>query len=147
MAKEYSLGKNEKLRHKTLVDGVFAGGKTIYEYPLRLTYRIVGKEELTQAFRASVPKGVGKIQMLITVPKKKLRHAVDRVRMRRLIRETYRLNRNQLKTTIAENDSIGTLSLAFIYLHSQKVSYAQIEKKMCRLLAALGKELNDERDG
>ena len=130
----YTLGKEEKLRHKTLVDGAFEGGTTVYEYPLRLTYRVLRPDELEASFRKGVPDRVGKLQMLITVPKKKLRHAVDRVRMRRLIREAYRLNRLPLKSEATAKTDLGTLSMAFIYLHPGLMEYAEIEKKMKRLL-------------
>ncbi len=43
------------------------------------------------------PADVGALQMLVTVPKKKRRRAVDRVLMRRRIREAYRINRRPLR--------------------------------------------------
>lgn len=138
----YTLGKDEKLRHKSLVDGVFKSGETVYDYPLRLTYRILSTEDLESNFRNTVPDGIGSLQMLITVPKKKLRHAVDRVRMRRLIRETYRLNRPALKEAVAGSPKVRTLSMAFIYLQGEKTDYAVIEKKMKRLLEELKERIS-----
>lgn len=134
----FTLGKKEKLRHRTLVEGLFAEGKTLYEYPLRLTYRTVDDETLEKAFRNGVPERVGRLQMLITVPKKKLRHAVDRVRMRRLIREAYRLNRHKLDEAAAEA-GLRSVEMAFIYIHGEKSDYATVEKKMKRLLGKLAK--------
>ena len=133
----YTLKKDEKLRHKTLVDGLFASGTTVYEYPLRMTYRILSTSELEESFRKGSPAGIGSLQMLITVPKKKLRHAVDRVRMRRLIRESYRLNRLELKKEIGCVPEIRTVSIAFIYLHNDLLDYSDIEKKMMKLLAKI----------
>lgn len=131
------MGKSERLRHKTLVDGVFREGKTLYEYPLRVSYRVLGAEELQASFRDGVPGKIGLLQMMVTIPKKKLRHAVDRVRMRRLIREAYRLNRLPLRDT-AMKAGAGSVEMAFIYLHTEKADYAQIEKKMKRLLSKIG---------
>lgn len=131
--KTLGLGKEERLRHRSLVDGLFRNGTTIYEYPLRLTWRALGDEALTAGFRDRVPPRIGRLQMLITVPKKKLRHAVDRVRMRRLIREAYRLNRIPLRQR-AEEAGVRTVQMAFIYVHPAKMDYAAIEKKMRRLL-------------
>lgn len=133
----YTLGKEEKLRHKTLVDGVFSEGKTIYDFPLRLSYRILSDEELSKSFRCGVPDKIGELQMLITVPKKKLRHAVDRVRMRRLIREAYRLNRLELKENVSQKEGIRTVSMAFIYLDNKLTDYVTIEKKMQKLLGVV----------
>ena len=72
----YTLKKDEKLRHKRLVDDLFANGKTLYEFPLRLTWRVIDAEELAGSFRSDIPAKVGRIQMLVTVPKKKRRRAV-----------------------------------------------------------------------
>lgn len=130
----YKMGKSEKLRHKSLVDKLFAEGKTIYEYPLRVTVRTLTAEELAGSFRTEVPARIGNMQMLITVPKKKLRHAVDRVRMRRLIRESYRLNRHILREEIENRPEIATLSMAFIYLDKNLSDYATIERKMIKIL-------------
>lgn len=141
---KYSLGKDEKLRHRSLVDGTFSGGKTLYDFPLRLTYRPVDNDRLESSFKNGVPSRIGSLQMLITVPKKKLRHAVDRVRMRRRIREAYRLNRLHLKELIEKNEKYRTLSMGFVYMHNDLTDYALIEKKMIRLLEKLQKELSTQ---
>ena len=140
----FTLGKSEKLRHRTLVEGVFSEGKTIYEYPLRATYRIIGDDETLEGyFRNGVPSHVGLLQMLITIPKKKLRHAVDRVLMRRRIREAYRLNRHELRDA-AEKAGVRSVEMAFIYLHREESDYHTIEKKMKRLLSKIAKEMQSE---
>lgn len=138
-----TLGKEEKLRHKSLVDGLFRDGTSLYEYPLRLTYRVLGRDELEASFRDRVPDRIGPLQMLISVPKKKLRHAVDRVRMRRLIREAYRLNRLPLRDRAMESGA-RTVQMAFIYLHPEKMDFETITKKMRRLLAKVERAVAHE---
>lgn len=133
-----TLRKAEKLRHRTLVDGLFAGGRTLYDYPLRATWKILSREEMEKSFRNGIPAHVAPLQMLITVPKKKIRHAVDRVRIRRRIREAYRLNRLPLLETL--NEHPGTyLQIGFIWLHKEEMDYAAIEKKMKRIIENLQK--------
>lgn len=129
-----TLRKEEKLRHKSLVDPLFREGKSLYEFPLRMTWRLLSTEELEASFKGPVPERIGKLQMLITVPKKKRRHAVDRVLMRRRIREAYRLCRRELLSDVAGLPSTGTLSMAFIYIHNENLPYATIEKKVRALL-------------
>lgn len=130
----YRFRKEEKLRHKRLVDGVFEKGITLYDYPLRATFRALDSTALDGSFRNGTPQGIGDMQLLITVPKKKLRHAVDRVRMRRLIREAYRLNRLSLKEKIKQSERIRTLSIAIIYLCNEKTDFTDIDKKVKNLL-------------
>lgn len=142
--KGFGLGKGEKLRHRTLVEGLFEKGKTVYEYPLRLTYRIVPAREIAEAFRDGAPPRLGRLQMLVTVPKKKLRHAVDRVLMRRRIREAYRLNRIPLLHSVLAAPDV-CVELAFIYLHKGETDYASVEKKMKRLLVRIENEVARSR--
>lgn len=141
----FKFGKEERLRHKILVDGVFAHGASLYDYPLRLNYRAFTSDELDRTFRADVPDRIGRLQMLVTVPKRKRKHAVDRVLMRRRIREAYRLNRLPLLERAAEK-GIRTLSLAFVYLHDDNMPYDKIERKMQRLLGKLNDLISREDD-
>lgn len=141
MPRMFTLRKRDKLRHRTLVDNLFANGTSLYEFPLRLVVAKIGKDELSGFFRDEVPGRIGKMQMLITVPKKKRHRAVDRVLMRRRIREAYRLNRLDLLDRIEEDDSIDTICLAFIYLSDKNRDYDMIEEKMEALLSKLEKML------
>lgn len=139
------MGKEEKLRLRTLVDGLFREGETLYDFPLRMNFRAMGQEGLSGSFRCGTPEGVGPLQMLVTVPKRKRRRAVDRVLLRRRIREAYRLNRHRLRETVTENGTIATLGMAFIYMHGENVDYALIEKKMRRLLDRLATMIEEGR--
>lgn len=130
VSERLTLRKGEKLRHRTLVDALFSEGKNIYEYPIRMTWRLLDETSLKSEFRDRPPARIDRVQMLVTVPKKKRRKAVDRVLLRRRIREAYRLNRLELKRTVNQIPEIGTLSLAFIYLHNQNEDYHLIERKM-----------------
>jgi len=141
-----TLRKGEKLRHRSLVEGLFKEGHTIYEFPLRLTWRALDGEGLDTTFRDHVPERIDSLQMLITVPKKKRRHAVDRVLMRRRIREAYRLNRLPLKGMLEANPGIRTLGMAIIYLHDKNLPYPTIEQKMRLLLKKLAARINRDPD-
>lgn len=75
--------------------------------------------------------------MMVTVPKKKRRHAVDRVLLRRRIREAYRLNRHILDDTLLAHPEIASLQIAFIYIHTENLEYKKIEKRMVKILTAI----------
>jgi ribonuclease P protein component len=136
-----TLRKGEKLRHRSLIEPLFKEGETIYEFPLRLTWRALDDAELKQSFRNEVPERIDSLQMLITVPKKKRRHAVDRVLMRRRIREAYRLNRLPLKADVEAESDIATLGMAIIYLADKNLPYSTIEQKIKLLLKRVGSRL------
>ncbi len=121
------LYKKEKLCSVTAIDNLFAvrhKGETATEgaaiaYPLRMVWRL-------NPTRLS-PSGV---QFLISVPKKKLRHAVDRVTMRRRIREAYRLNRHLIPLP----EHVNALDTAFVYVADRIVDSAHVHAAMTKLL-------------
>lgn len=133
-----TLPKSSRLRHRSLVEGAFAHGASVYAYPLRATVRALSDDELKANFKDHVPDRIGPVQMMITVPKKKRKHAVDRVLMRRRIREAFRLNRMPLHRSVQMSDSVRTLSVALIYIADKNEEYAVVEKGIRKILRKLG---------
>lgn len=122
--KRLTLHKKQKLCSELAVEKLFAGGGAEFSrlhYPLRA----VGRNNPGRSSDAPVA-------FLISVPKKRLRHAVDRVLMRRRIREAFRLNHRNY-----EIPSGSRIDLAFIYVADGVVSYAKAERAVCRILQAL----------
>lgn len=133
--------KSERLRHKSLVDSLFSKGKSIYEYPLRMVYRPLSDDELKDSFKISVPEGIAPLQVLITIPKKRRRHAVDRVLMRRRVRDAWRLSRRPLRRMIEEHSQLRTVSVAIVYISSENISSNEIREKLGRLISKLSERL------
>lgn len=136
-APRLTLRKSERLHHTPLVNLLFDKGQSTYAYPLRVFYLLLDRESLDRTFHSHTPPGMKPLQMMITVPKKKFRHATDRVLLRRRIREAYRLHRHKLARELDLKAPGKTLLLAFIYIDSQERSYASIEKKMLKLFDKL----------
>lgn len=136
-----TLRKGEKLRHRSLVERIFAEGKSVYAYPLRAVWRVYNADELEKNFRTGVPPRIDSMQMLITVPKKKRRHAVDRVLMRRRIREAYRLERLELKQIVRQSEEMRLLSIAFIYIAEKNEDFGIVRSRMQKLLGKIREEL------
>lgn len=134
------LYKSEKLCSQTAIDALFsrrvnsvdttAPIGSALSYPLRAVWH----RNTTRQRGASV-------QFLISVPKKRLRHAVDRVTIRRRIREAYRLNRHLLPATITGDTMID---LAFIYVASDLTPYRNIENAVRRLLRRIAESQADQ---
>lgn len=116
------LYKKEKLCSETAIDELFSRKNNVsgaLEYPLRALWRE------NPARRSDSP-----IAFVISVPKKRLRHAVDRVAMRRRIREAYRLARH--KFPIGDSRRID---LALIFVANRLALYSSVERAVEALLA------------
>lgn len=127
------LYKSEKLCGVTRIDGLFATGQSLIAYPLRAVFDVAGAEPHMASAR-----------FLVSVPKKKLRRAVDRVLIRRRVREAYRLNRALLLPTLAAHGRC--VDMAFVYLSSSLKDYGIIEEKMRQLLNRIAAQVS-EQDG
>lgn len=121
----FTLGKRHKLCSHTAVEQLFgcSGSQSAIAYPLRAVWR-----------ENTARTGGERVQFLITVPKKRLRHAVDRVTMRRRVREAYRLSRHQYIS--ADNDAAAT-DVAFIYVANGLMPYHSVERAVGRLLSKI----------
>lgn len=126
--------KGERLHHHALVEQLFDKSESVYAYPLRMFWIVCERERIHSLFHGTIPSQLDCLQMMVTVPKKKFKHAVDRVWLRRRIREAYRLHRHSLKQKLLDDPQGRFMQLAFIYVGDSKREYASIEKKMKKLL-------------
>jgi ribonuclease P protein component len=123
--------KAEHLCLRNDIDALFsASAKALTAYPLRVVYREVNHKEGP------------KVKVLLSVPKRKLRHAVDRNRAKRQLREAYRLNKPTLLETLGDKQG---LHLAFMWLSDKPVDSKVIEKKVINLLHRIGEQLHQEQ--
>ena len=130
--KKFGLYKKEKLCSSRAVEILFGPGGAEFSnlsYPLRAVAR-----------RDPQRKSDASVAFLITVPKKRLRHAGDRVQMRRRIRESYRLNHHDYP--LPEGDRID---LGFVYVADRLMPYASVEKAMKKILSELSAHFSDKQ--
>lgn len=127
------LPKSARLHHRSLQERLFAEGEKIHEFPLKLIWNPLTPEQLEANFRSRVPDLIGPVQAVVSVPKKKRRRAVDRVLMRRRIREAYRLSRGEVLEMLKRFPQVRTLSVGIIFMKEANVPYAEISEKLNRL--------------
>ena len=116
--------KSERLFLKSDIDNLFQSGQSFLSYPLRIVYMSVSGD-------SSPETG---ISVLISVPKKRIKHAVGRNRIKRMIREAYRLNKCVPEDSSSPN---GKLHIAFMYISDEILPYKDIEKAMLKALKKL----------
>ena len=125
----YTLGKTERLKSRKQIEQLFKEGETFSVSPLRVYYSFdaeLKKNELTSLLQF----GVG-------VSTRIFKKAVDRNRIKRLLREGYRLQKNELKEKVMQKKI--QLNLFIIYTGRELPSYDVIFEK---LTVALQKVVN-----
>lgn len=121
-----SFKKADRLKSKKQIARLFDEGKTIRQFPLSCFYIVNQKEGHP-------------LQTAISVPRKKFPKAVDRNRIKRLIKESYRLNKESLYCSLQNNKL--TLQLILIYNPAKHLSYNDIDKSVKRILQKLESSL------
>ena len=112
----FKYPKNEKLKSKITIGLLFTEGKSVSKFPLRLVYK-------SGAF------GEGEeIKMGVSVSKKNFKKAVDRNYFKRVLRETYRLNKHLLIDNLDQ-----PYSFMFFYQTKERLSYEEINLKTIQL--------------
>lgn len=113
---QFTYPKKEKLKSKTTIDLLFSEGNSVSKYPLRLVY-VENKEENAELIKFGV-----------SVSKKYFKKAVDRNYFKRVLRETYRLNKHLLIDNIEK-----PYAFMFFYQSKERLSYQEIEEKTIQL--------------
>lgn len=108
-----SFQKIEKLKSKKLIEQLFAEGKSVSAHPLRLIF-------IESIFIEDVNLKVG-----VSVSKRNFKKAVDRNRIKRLLREVYRLQK-----PIYFNNITTQYAFMILYIGNKKPIYKHIESKM-----------------
>jgi len=121
----FTYPKNERLKSKTTIGLLFSEGKSVSKYPLRLVYR----EE-----KGEVDEN---IKIGVSVSKKYFKKAVDRNYFKRVLRETYRLNKHLLWDNLQQ-----PYSIMFFYQSKDRLSYAEINTKTIQLFEKFLQQVN-----
>ncbi|MBP6431869.1 MAG: ribonuclease P protein component [Ferruginibacter sp.] len=134
----YTLGKTERLKSHKLIDEVFKQGKAFSVFPFRVVYLLKDGDLLTTNGQ---PTTTNPLQTGFTVSTKYFKKAVDRNRIKRLMREGYRLQKNELFELVQVHNF--QLSVFFIYTGNELPAYKIIHEKVGSVLKRLIKLCNE----
>ena len=122
-AHPHTFPKHEHLSKKKEIDFLFSSGKSFSKFPFRVVYDV--KHEAKK-----IP-----VRMAVSVPKKKIKRAVDRNRIKRLTREGYRLNK-QLLTEVCKNKN-AAIDFMLIYTGNVNPEFITVQSKIVLILQRL----------
>ncbi|MEL7427964.1 MAG: ribonuclease P protein component [Bacteroidota bacterium] len=128
---QFRFQVGEKLKSRKEIERLFqAGSQACIQYPLRLVWRPMEKR------RSEFP-----VQMTVSVSKKRFKKAVDRNRIKRLVREAYRLQKPQLYERLGAPEN--QLAWMIIYIGKEMPEYRRIEKSMRKLQGKFFRQYED----
>ena len=130
MAYVKTFRKRERIVSLKLIETLFGGGcsQSVAAFPLRAVYMLSERQP-----------NEAPVQLLISVPKKRFKHAVDRNRVKRQVREAFRQHKDLLYPVVPETQR---LLLAFIWLSDEHRSSKEVEGRIVALMRRIGEKLN-----
>ena len=111
-----TYSKEEKLKSRNLINLLFSEGKSVSKYPLRLVY--IEMKDIKDS----------NIKLGVSVSKKYFKNSVDRNYYKRVLRETYRLNKKLLLDSIEQ-----PYAFMFLYQTKDRLTYQEINEKTVQL--------------
>jgi ribonuclease P protein component len=124
MPKRFGLPKSERLKSRKQIDALFSGGKSFAQAPIRVSYQLTPSAE-----------GSG-LQIGVTASKRTFKKAVDRNRIKRLLREAYRLQKEDVLFQLQSSQKSGIVF--FIYTDKTIAPFETIKLAMEKCLKRLG---------
>lgn len=124
-AERFTLSKEERICSKKLINELFTGnGRSMTAFPLRVVF-----------MKRTIVDDQPRAAMLVSVPRRYFKHAVDRNRVKRQVREAFRRN----KSIITQNltDDHEAVAMAFVWLTDEKFPSSEVENRMVRLLTRI----------
>jgi ribonuclease P protein component len=111
-----SFSKSEHLCGDKRITRLYKEGDAFIAYPLRVVFLIEPKSDPVN------------LNVLVSVPKKRFKRAVKRNRLKRIMRETYRLNKQSIIEKLEEKQL--QIHVAFNYVSDDEMDFTEIERKM-----------------
>lgn len=125
-----TLCKQERLCSRRLREQLFGQGRHFTVYPLNVHWMLVHDPLVTAP-----------AQVMLATSKRKLHHAVQRNRARRLMRECYRSHKEQLYEWLREHEC--QLLISINYIHTEVVDYRKLANKFNKLVELLLQQLQE----
>ena len=128
-----TFNKSQHLCGETTISQLFREGKAFLVFPLRVVYRVMPRDVGTHG--SCVRDNRPPVRVLVSVPKKQFKHAVDRNRFKRLIRESYRIQQHELNEALNAKGLV--MDVAFTAVHNQIPKFDYLKSRMAKVLNTL----------
>ena len=138
----YTLGKNERLKSRKAIEQLFTVGKSFSLFPFKVIYSNITPSPSGKEIDGQLPTANGQLKCAFSVSKRHFKKATDRNRIKRQMRETYRLQKVELQNQLRKSN--GGLSVFILYVSNELPNYEILVLKMNTILTRLQKIANEE---
>lgn len=127
------MPKEERLHSKKLIEQLFSntGSKALTAFPVRAVFLTIEREAQVMP----------PVMMMVSVSKRHFKHAVDRNRVKRQLREAYRKNKSELVGRMTAQHPGETLCVAFVWIDGRQAATSRVDYCMQQLLQRIGERL------
>jgi ribonuclease P protein component len=129
----YTLGKNERLKSRKAIDLLFKEGKSFSVFPFKIVWKATANEQQTT--------NNGSLQAAVSVSKRYFKKATERNRIKRLMREAYRLQKNNLQDTLEQTNQQAVVFI--LYIGNEVPVYDVVKEKINAALKKLQKIIHE----
>ena len=124
-AERFTLSKEERICSKKLINELFTGnGRSMTAFPLRVVF-----------MKRTIVDDQPRAAMLVSVPKRYFKHAVDSNRVKRQVREAFRRHKSMITQNLTDDHE--SVAMAFVWLTNEKFPSYEVENRMVRLLTRI----------
>jgi ribonuclease P protein component len=134
---DFSLPKKYKLCSLKQIEELYAKGKLVKAFPIRILYLL--DENLPSDALANGAEDTPMFKVLFSAPKRKFKHAHDRNYIKRLLREILRLNKHELEQLLTHQNKKLIFSITFV--GTERPDYKFLEQKFLKAIQQLLQEL------
>ncbi|HET9431561.1 MAG TPA: ribonuclease P protein component [Chitinophagaceae bacterium] len=140
MSKRFTLGRDERLKSRKAIEQLFRDGNRFTLAPFRVFFQL-SKEQPQKKVDAPGALRGSMLQFGVAVSTRNFKKAVDRNRIKRICREAWRLQKNELKNTLKARGHF--MQLFLIYTGRELPTYEVVSGKVSLILKKLLKQLNE----
>lgn len=130
MEHNHRFGYKEKLKGRKPIENLFKNGQSFNLFPLKITYT-----------KTCLPESTPQIKVGVGAGKRHFKRAHDRNRIKRLIRESYRLNKQPFLHFLEQHNI--SITIFFMYISKELPSFELLNNKLPQALDQLKNRLHE----